>query len=357
MTPMTSASLNPAAARPASLRPIAYWLIGCAGMVFAMALIGAITRLTESGLSITEWKPITGALPPLGEAAWLVEFAKYQATPEFQLKHSYMTLADFKAIFFWEWLHRLWGRLIGVVFAVPFLWLWATGRVPRPLVPRLLGLLALGGLQGGIGWFMVKSGLADRPDVSHYRLALHLLTALLIYALLLWVAIGLLRDGAGAAPSVRRHGWIGLGMLSLTILWGAFVAGLDAGQAYNSWPLMDGRFAPPEMWSILPAWLNPTENTAMVQFIHRWLAMATAIVVFAFAWGLRHAHRVAWWLAFAVMGQVLLGITTLLLQVPVALGTAHQAGAITVLTLLVWLLAVIRTPGRFPERDPALPSA
>lgn len=343
---MTSATLNSAAATPASLRPIAYWLLGCAGMVFAMALIGAITRLTESGLSITEWKPITGALPPIGEAAWLEAFAKYKATPEFQIKHSYMNLADFQAIYFWEWLHRLWGRLIGLVFAVPFVFLWATGRVPRPLVGRLIGLLALGGLQGGIGWFMVQSGLADRPDVSHYRLALHLVTALVIYGLLLWVAIGLLRPGSGADAGTRRHGWTALALLAVTVVWGAFVAGLDAGRAYNTWPLMDGRFAPPEMWTIVPAWLNPTENTAMVQFLHRWLAMATAIVVFAFAWGLRRAHKVAWWLAFAVMGQVLLGIVTLLLQVPVALGTAHQAGAITVLTLLVWLLAAIRTPAR-----------
>jgi cytochrome c oxidase assembly protein subunit 15 len=340
MTTLTAPRAGPAG----NARQIALWLLACAAMVFAMAVIGAITRLTESGLSITEWKPITGALPPLSEAAWQAAFAKYRATPEFQLKHSYMDLADFKAIYFWEWLHRLWGRLIGLVFALPLLFLWIRGRIPRALLPRLLLLLGLGALQGAIGWFMVQSGLADRPDVSHYRLALHLLTALLIYAALLWVAIGLLMPGAGAPAGLRHHGLIGLALLGVTILWGAFVAGLDAGQAYNSWPLMDGRLVPPEMWTLVPVWLNPTENTAAVQFIHRWLAVITAAVLLLFAariarWG---APQPAKWLAAAVVLQVVLGIATLLMKVPVALGAAHQAGALLVLTFLIWTLAEIR---------------
>jgi cytochrome c oxidase assembly protein subunit 15 len=347
VTATAQPSLATARGGAVSNRAVALWLLACAAMVFAMALIGAITRLTESGLSITEWKPITGALPPLSEQAWLAEFAKYQATPEFRLKHAGMTLVDFKHIFFWEWLHRLWGRLIGLVFAIPFVALWASGRVDRRLVPRLLGLLVLGGLQGAIGWFMVKSGLVDRPEVSHYRLALHLATALLIYALLIWVALGLLVPEPGAAgvrQSTRRHGWATLALLAVTIVWGAFVAGLDAGFAYNTWPLMDGRLVPPEMWTIIPAWLNPFENTAAVQFTHRWLAILTGLMVVAFAARLRaaatapRARAVAAGLGLAVLAQIALGITTLLLVVPVPVATLHQAGAMTVLGLLVWAL-------------------
>lgn len=359
---MTSTALSPdstvrrADRAAASTRTVAAWLLTCAAMVFAMAIIGAITRLTESGLSITEWKPITGAIPPLTEAQWLVEFEKYRQIPEYQIINKGMSLDEFKFIFFWEWFHRLWGRLIGLVFFVPFVWFWATGRLSKPLVPKLLGIFALGGLQGFIGWFMVQSGLSVRTDVSHYRLALHLGMALVLYGMLLWVALGLLdprplAHKAANAVSLRRHGKAALALVAVTVVWGAFVAGLDAGFAYNTWPLMNGSFAPPEMWTLTPLWKNLVENTAAVQFTHRWLAILTAGVVLAYAWRIgqqadldSRTKAVALGLSAGVLLQVLLGIATLLAAVPVALGAAHQGGAIVVITLLVWTLHEFRKP-------------
>ena len=274
-----AAALRPAAA-PAT-RPVAWWLFLCAAMVFAMAVIGAITRLTESGLSIVEWAPIKGALPPLSDQAWQDAFAAYKATPEYLYKNTGMSLEAFQQIFFWEWLHRLWGRLIGLVFAAGLAWFWWRGGLDRGLRLRLLGLLVLGGLQGALGWFMVMSGLVDRPSVSHYRLAAHLGLAVLLYALILWTAYGLVLPRLGSfagARSLRRHASIAIGCVAVTMCWGAFVAGLDAGQVYNTFPLMDGRLLPPpESFSIIPAWLNWFDNTALVQFTHRWLAIGTSL--------------------------------------------------------------------------------
>ncbi|MBJ7417847.1 MAG: COX15/CtaA family protein, partial [Niveispirillum sp.] len=330
----------------------ANWLLACAGMVFVMAIIGAITRLTESGLSITEWKPITGTLPPLNEAQWLVEFEKYKQIPEYQVLNRGMSLDEFKQIFFWEWFHRLWGRLIGVVFAVPLVWFAVKGMVTRPMLPKLVGLFLLGGLQGFIGWFMVQSGLSVRTDVSHYRLAMHLSMALILYALLIQAGLGLRHPGAAHRPDradLRRHGWAAMVLVSITVVWGAFVAGLDAGFAYNTWPLMNGEFAPPEVWNLSPAWLNFLENTAMVQFTHRWLAIATAVAVLSYAWRVGQradlpevAKRAALWLSLGIGGQVVLGITTLLLAVPVALGSAHQGGALVVIALLIRSIHTLR---------------
>jgi len=336
-------------------RAVAFWLLGCAGMVFAMAIIGAITRLTESGLSITEWRPITGTIPPLTEAQWLVEFEKYRQIPEYQLINRGMSLDEFKYIFFWEWFHRLWGRLIGLVFFIPFVWFWATGRLSKPLVPKLLGLFVLGGLQGALGWFMVMSGLVDRVDVSHLRLAAHLSVAFLIFALLVWVALDLLRPLPTAfadrhRPALKGHAWVALGLVSVTVVYGAFVAGLDAGFAYNTWPLMNGVLAPAEMWTLIPGWLNLVDNTAAVQFVHRWLAMLTAGVVLVLAWRAWRAaqsplgRRLAVGLGAAVTGQVLLGITTLLTVVWIPVAAAHQGGALVVIALLVWLLHEQRQP-------------
>lgn len=338
-------------------RRIAIWLLVCAAMVFAMAVIGAITRLTESGLSIVEWQPLIGALPPLTHAAWEEMFALYKQTPEYLYKNTGMTLEAFKNIFFWEWLHRLWGRTIGLVFALPFLWMLVRGQIPRYLVPRLFLFLALGGLQGVVGWWMVKSGLVDRPSVSHYRLATHLGLALFIYVLMLRQALMLLRpEGAGTASAavggLRRHARIALALICITIVWGAFVAGLDAGLAYNTFPDMDGHFLPPEAWSLAPAWLNAFDNTALVQFIHRYLALTTAASVIGLWWISRYgtlprAARFALGAAaLAVCAQVSMGIGTLLLQVPVGLASAHQAGAITVLSCLVWVLVELREPSR-----------
>lgn len=341
------------AAHPVSgHRAVANWLLACAGMVFVMAIIGAITRLTESGLSITEWKPITGTLPPLNEAQWLIEFEKYKQIPEYQVLNRGMSLDEFKQIFFWEWFHRLWGRLIGVVFAVPLVWFAVKGMVTRSMLPKLIGLFLLGGLQGFIGWFMVQSGLSVRTDVSHYRLAMHLSMALILYALLIQAGLGLRHPGAAHRSDradLRRHGWAAMVLVSITVVWGAFVAGLDAGFAYNTWPLMNGEFAPPEVWNLSPVWLNFLENTAMVQFTHRWLAIATAVVVLAYAWRVGQradlpevAKRSALWLSLGIGGQVVLGITTLLHAVPVALGSAHQGGALVVIALLIRSIHTLR---------------
>lgn len=326
---------------------VAVWLLACAAMIFAMALIGAITRLTESGLSITQWDPITGVIPPVTDIAWLEEFTKYKVTPEYALKHSGMTLEQFKHIFFWEWFHRLWGRLIGVVFAVPLIVFIVRRQVPRALIPRLATLFVLGGLQGALGWYMVQSGLKDRPDVSHYRLAAHLSAAVLLYGAILATAVPLFfpvpaAQRIPAARWLRRHARAALIMVAITMVWGAFTAGMDAGQAYNTWPLMNGRFAPEEMGVLDPWWLNPFENTAAVQFIHRWLAMCTALMVLSYAWRAVRGplsprlRRLAVAAAVVVVAQVCLGITTLLLFVPVGVAAAHQAGALTLMGVMVW---------------------
>ncbi|MFM2042330.1 MAG: hypothetical protein RLY86_906 [Pseudomonadota bacterium] len=359
MTTEASTVFHPAAGTThkaaAAARSVSLWLIGCAGMVFAMAIIGAITRLTESGLSITEWRPITGIIPPLTEAQWLVEFEKYRQIPEYKYVNRGMSLDEFKFIFFWEWFHRLWGRLIGIVFAVPFVWFWATGRLTPKLKSRGLLLLALGGLQGFMGWFMVQSGLTERTDVSHYRLAMHLSLAFVIFAALLWVAFDTLdpRPKGHAVPAaarLRRHLWWSLALVSATVVWGAFVAGLNAGFAYNTWPLMNGVFAPAEMWNLSPAALNLVENTAAVQFTHRWLAILTALVIWAYAWRALRAgvtdqgRRLAIALAAAIGGQVLLGISTLLTVVWLPVAAAHQGGALVVIALIIWALHELKRP-------------
>jgi len=309
-------------------------------MVFMMAMIGAITRLTESGLSITTWKPVTGALPPLNHDAWMDEFSSYQQSPEFQKKNSGMTLDDFKKIFFWEWLHRLWGRLIGIVFALPLAWFWLRGQVASGYKLKFVGLLALGGLQGAVGWWMVKSGLINNPAVSHYRLATHLGLAVFLYAVMIWMALTLWRrDGAlvmrqqTSTPNLRLHGRLALLLVAVTMVWGAFVAGLDAGLIYNEWPLMGGHFMPGEMWDAAPAWLNLFENHAAVQFTHRWMAFTTFLAVAAFAW--RVASPV---LAATVFLQLGLGIATLVTSVALPLAALHQAGAILTLTALLYQL-------------------
>lgn len=357
--PVTTETYSPAAAiggkAQAATRAVAAWLLCCAAMVFAMAIIGAITRLTESGLSITEWKPITGAIPPLNEAQWMAEFEKYRQIPEYQYVNRGMSLEEFKQIFFWEWFHRLWGRLIGLVFLIPFVWFWATGRLSKRMVPRALGLLLLGGAQGFMGWFMVMSGLVDRTDVSHYRLAAHLGLAFVIFGALLWVALDVLDPRPGShrareAVGLRKHLWFALAMVAVTVVWGAFVAGLDAGFAYNSWPLMDGRIAPPEMWNLSPVMANFVENTATVQFAHRWLAVATALVVWAYAFRALKSgidprgKMLALGLAGMILLQVAMGIATLLSFVWIPVAAAHQGGALVVVALILWSLHELKVP-------------
>ncbi|MDB5491790.1 MAG: Heme synthase, cytochrome oxidase biosis protein Cox15-CtaA [Micavibrio sp.] len=313
-------------------RTISNWLFLCAFMVFAMAVIGAVTRLTESGLSITEWKPISGALPPLGQAAWQHQFDLYKQSPEFAAKHFWMDLEDFKKIFFWEWLHRLWGRSIGLVYALPLLWFWVRKQIPSGYGWKLVALLALGGLQGFVGWFMVKSGLVDRPSVSHFRLAVHLSLALFLYAAMVWVGLDLRRsppDRDESRMDLSRlvlAGWGLLTLLSVTIVWGAFVAGLKAGLIYNTFPLMGDGLIPPDFGSAFTA-------APGVQFTHRVLAMATLTGTLAYASATRRVNRFAPYLAAMVVVQVGLGIATLLSVVNIGLATLHQAGAITLLTL------------------------
>jgi cytochrome c oxidase assembly protein subunit 15 len=332
------------AAAPASVRDdraIALWLVGCCAMVFAMVVIGGITRLTQSGLSIMEWAPISGALPPLNEAEWQRLFALYQQIPEYQEINRGMTLAEFKGIFWWEWVHRLWGRLIGVVFLAPFLWFLCRGRIRRGLAPRLALIFALGAAQGGLGWFMVASGFTERVDVSQYRLVAHLALALAIYAAMLWTALGLL-GSAERWPVERRlrpHLSLALGFLVATIAMGGFTAGLHGGLVYNSFPLMGGEIAPSDLWSMAPAWLNFFENPPTAQFVHRWLAVATALVLLALRWRERGAGSLpVRAVTTMALVQVGLGIATLLLVVPIPLAALHQAGAVALLTLVLWAL-------------------
>jgi heme a synthase len=352
-----SLALSAEPSRVEAERPIALWLLACCAMIFVMVVLGGITRLTESGLAITEWQPVTGVLPPLNEAQWADEFDKYKAIPQYHALHNDMTLVEFKTIFFWEYVHRLWGRLIGVVFALPFCYFLLRGRISRAVAPRLAGLFLLGALQGALGWYMVESGLAERVEVSQYRLAAHLLAAALIYAALLWVALDLLRPHPPAERDPRQavlSRGIGavLGLVLLTLVAGAFVAGLRAGAIYNTFPLMGARLAPGEYWQLAPAWRNWFENAAAVQFDHRLLAETTWLVVAAlWFYGLRLTlvppARLALHALFAVATlQAGLGIATLLLVVPLPLAVTHQAGAMLLLTSAVAALHVLRAPQR-----------
>lgn len=343
------------------VRPVGSWLLACAAMVFVMAVLGAITRLTGSGLSMVDWQPVKEFLPPLSFADWQAQFEAYQQSPQYRAVNQGMTLAEYQHIFFWEWFHRLWGKLIGIVFLLPFLWFLATGRIRRGLVPKLVLLFLLGGLQGFVGWFMVRSGLIDRPSVSHYRLAMHLALALALYAALVWAGLSEIRgQQSDIKTGLRPHLWLTLILACTTMVWGAFVAGLQAGLIYNTFPLMEDHLVPTEMWFLHPLWLNLFANHAAVQFTHRGLALTTAVVALAFA--IRGSHprqppavrAASIALGLAVIMQVSLGIATVVYAVPVALGALHQAGAITVLTTLVLLLFLTRG---YPGRAGATPAS
>jgi cytochrome c oxidase assembly protein subunit 15 len=326
------------------------WLYAVAALVFLMVSIGGATRLTGSGLSITEWQPIMGAVPPLTEADWQQAFRKYREIPQYQHVNRGMSLEAFKFIYWWEWTHRFLGRLIGAVFLVPFLYFLATGQIPRAMTGRLAGIFALGALQGALGWYMVSSGLATRIDVSQYRLALHLGLAILIFGALLWVALSLGptkgRHAAGWSPQARTAGAI-LALMFLQTLLGGLVAGLKAGFGYNTWPLMDGQLIPDGLGVMQPWYLNLFENAMTVQFNHRMVAYVLTAAVVWHAWRLREevaGAMSAKVLAGAVVAQAALGIWTLLAQVPLALGLAHQAGAAAVFGVAVWHLHVLRQP-------------
>lgn len=337
---------------------VCIWLYCLCALIFAMIMVGGATRLTDSGLSITEWQPIIGIVPPLSDAAWQDAFEKYRQIPEYELVNKGMSLAEFKVIFWWEWAHRFLGRMIGFAFLIPFLFFWARGHLSRAMMPKLIAMFLLGGLQGALGWYMVTSGLVDRVDVSQYRLAAHLSAAVLIFGYIFWIALRMETGKAAAtevAPGVRLSA-VGLtGAIFLQIVLGAFVAGLDAGQGYNTWPLMDGALIPEGLGAMSPWYLNLFENALTVQFDHRLFAYMTAI------WALAHASMVlsrdqagplamgAVILAAAVLVQVMLGVATLLAQVPIELGLAHQAMAIVVFALA--LMHVNRlVPGLAPNR-------
>jgi cytochrome c oxidase assembly protein subunit 15 len=329
-------------------RAVAAWLYVCCAMIFAMVIIGGITRLTESGLSITEWRPVVGAVPPLSEQAWQEEFAKYQRIPEYQLRNASMTLGEFKTIFWWEYVHRLWGRLIGLAYFVPLVWFVARGQVRGPLAWRLGGIFVLGGLQGALGWYMVQSGLVDRVDVSPYRLTAHLGLALAIYAATLWTALDLTRPHEAQGTRLAGAARAFAALVFLTLLSGGFVAGLDAGMTYNTFPLMDGRLVPPGYFAEQPWWANLFENVAAVQFNHRVLATVTLLGAVALGIAGRSAAspRIRT-LTAATAGmafvQVILGVSTLLLVVPVTLAAAHQGGAVILLTLALCLAHAARS--------------
>jgi cytochrome c oxidase assembly protein subunit 15 len=318
-----------------------------------MVVVGGVTRLTRSGLSITEWAPITGTLPPLTEADWQAQFARYQQSPEYLKVNAGMSLDAFKGIFWWEYVHRLLGRVIGLAFLLPFVWFAIRGRVERALVPRLLAIFALGAVQGAIGWWMVASGLVDTPRVSHVRLAVHLGTAFLIFAAMWWTALGLLASpGAPAlSPQRRRAARLATGLAAavfVMVLSGALVAGTRAGLVYNTFPLMDGHVIPPGLFALDPWWDNLLHDLTTVQFDHRAIAWALACAIPAFWWHLRRIElpAAARWpahLLLAMVGvQIVLGIAALLLHVPVALGAAHQGGALVLFALSLWTTHALR---------------
>jgi heme a synthase len=392
---------RPRTAAPANLRPVAYWLFCCCGMIFVMVLLGGITRLTLSGVSITEWQPLSGVIPPLSHAAWMAEFDRYKRIPQYQVLNAGMSLADFKYIFWWEYVHRLWGRLIGLAYALPLLWFLVRRRVPRPLALPLCAIFLLGAAQGALGWYMVESGLVHRIEVSQYRLVAHLALALAIYGATLWIGLGLFenpspavrervaRPGSGepgegtrsecadrsltptlspggeegetASAGWRRAGAALVALVGLTICAGGFVSGLRAGFTYNTFPLMEGHFVPPGYARLHPFIRNWFENIAAVQFDHRLLAETTVAAVLLL-WLLgrraqlpRPARLAQHFLLAAVLGQFALGLATLLLVVPAPLAAAHQGGAVVLLTAAIVFRHTLRRPapaGRL-DRAPA----
>ena len=343
-------SAAPVFARPKQAA-VAAWLLACCAMVFVMVVLGGVTRLTESGLSIVTWRPVTGWVPPLSDAEWQAAFRLYQDSPEFRRVNFWMTVADFKSIYWLEYLHRLWGRLIGVAFLLPFLYFLVRRRLDRWMAPRLAVLFVLGAAQGLLGWYMVQSGLVERPDVSQYRLAAHLGLAVVIYGAMLWTALGVLhrRQGGGPRPALRQA-QIVIAWVFVTVISGAFVAGLDAGRAFNSFPLMEGRIVPTGYGALDPWPLNLFENAAAVQFNHRLLAILLVLFILAF-WARclrleidgRARFAVSVLAAMAVV-QAALGVATLLSTVAIVAAVAHQAGALVLFSLAVWAAHALYQP-------------
>jgi cytochrome c oxidase assembly protein subunit 15 len=324
--------------REAPNRAVAGWLLAVCALIFAMVVLGGVTRLTHSGLSMVDWKPLTGWLPPLSDSGWQDEFDNYKQYPEYQKINLGMTLGEFRQIFWFEFAHRVLGRLIGLAFLGPLIYFLIRRQIPRGLTPRLVTIFVFGGLQGLLGWYMVASGLVDRPDVSQYRLTAHLGLAVALYGLIMWTALDLLSRGQRSAAG--PYGWgLGLvGLIFLMILSGGFVAGLDAGFLYNTFPLMDGRWVAEEAFSGPSLLHDLFEDRATIQFNHRLLALIVTLAVAAYWWQAQRAaataaaQLAAHFLLAALAAQMALGILTLVYVVPVALAAAHQAGALVLLT-------------------------
>ncbi len=336
--------------RQAQDRTVAYWLLLCCGLVFIMVVLGGFTRLTGSGLSMVDWRPLMGVLPPMGDAEWQRVFEMYQQSPEFQKVNAGFGVDEFKSIFWLEYLHRLLGRLIGLVFLLPFVYFFARGYIQRNEWAKYLLMFVLGGMQGLLGWYMVKSGLVDVPRVSQYRLTAHLVAAFTIYAYMFWVAMSLLFP---RPRNAGKHPWYGktlalATLISVTIISGGFVAGLRAGKIYNTFPMMGDYWFPPGLMALEPFWRNFFDNMATVQFDHRWLAITTFVLIVVFWFRARKADMPARArpavnaLLHTAVLQVALGITTLLLAVPVVLGAAHQAVAMLLFTVALYLVHALR---------------
>lgn len=339
---------------------IILWLAGIAILVFLLVIVGGVTRLTHSGLSMVEWRPLLGALPPMSDSAWLETFEKYQQFPEYQQLKTGMTMTEFKTIFFWEYMHRLLGRVVGLAFIFPWIFFALKKKIPRGLNPTLLGLFALGGLQGLMGWYMVQSGLADNPFVSHYRLAAHLSLAFALIAALTWVTLNLQSESRPtktpeaskrATTALRLYRQIAralLALIALQIVYGAFTAGLKAGFSINTFPTMNGEWIPTNILVLDPFWRNLTENNITVQFIHRTLAWIMGLCILCF-WALAKSELMTksqrsglGLLASLVVLQFTLGVFTLILVVPLILAVAHQVGAGALLVASVYLLHSFR---------------
>lgn len=363
---MTSAATT-IASTVSARRAVGWWLLVVALLVAAMVVLGGLTRLTGSGLSITQWQPVSGVIPPLNEQSWQTEFAHYRAIPQYRLENRGMTLSEFKSIFWWEWAHRLLGRLVGAAFLLPFLVFAATGAIPGRDWPRLAVLFVLGGLQGAVGWWMVESGLETRVSVSQYRLAIHLGVAIVLFGALVWTAFEYLRrDGRSrtvAGTVLQPFALALVGLVYLQMLLGALVAGLHAGLIYNTWPSMNGRIAPEDALVLHPWWKNIFENPGLAQFDHRNVAYLVAIAAASFWVAIRRSGagsnlRVSSnALAAAIGVQIVLGVATLLNQAPLALAALHQLTAMGVFAAALWTAFEARGPLRreLPMRIPPSP--
>jgi heme a synthase len=342
---------------PLASRPIVYWLFTGCFLVYLMVVIGAITRLTHSGLSMTDWSP-TGSLPPLNDEAWTKEFAKYQHSPEFQIMNSHFTLSEFKSIFWWEYIHRFIGRFIGIVFFIGFLYFLIRKKLDRALILRCIILMALGALQGIIGWWMVRSGLSKNPAVSHYRLAVHLMNAFLVFGVTFWFALELIyKNKAGfnngnALFNFKKIFYVFFGVLIIQIIYGAFVAGLRAGLAFPTWPMMGNQWIATEVYAYDTFFENFIDkNKAGIQFVHRYIAY---LVVAFVAWLYILSNKIKihgalkngmLFLLFATGLQFLLGVLTLIYHVPVVLGVLHQTGAFIMFTTSIFIFFHLKKDG------------